>query len=172
MKFTIRPVKVEDAVFINQIRTMDGVRETTLGIISERPEKIQEEIKNLPENKHVLVAEVKESEIKKVAGMVELTIRRNPRMRHVGKLLLMVNEQYQKNGIGKELMNNIIDLADNWLMLLRLELTVFADDERAISLYNGLGFEIEGTLKYAAVKDGKYADLYKMARINKNLIKE
>ncbi|MDN5301787.1 MAG: hypothetical protein PWQ60_1301 [Thermoanaerobacteraceae bacterium] len=36
MDFEIRPVKTEDAVFLNQIRRMDGVRENILGIISER----------------------------------------------------------------------------------------------------------------------------------------
>ncbi|AWI06953.1 hypothetical protein [Clostridium drakei] len=36
MNFIIRPVELKDARDINEIRTMDGVKENILGIISER----------------------------------------------------------------------------------------------------------------------------------------
>lgn len=51
-------------------------------------------------------------------------------------------------------------------MLLRIELDVTADNEKAISLYQSPGFAIEGTKKYAIIKDGKYADLLMKARSN------
>jgi len=63
-------------------------------------------------------------------------------------------------------MENILDLADNWLVLVRIELDVTTDNERAISLYQSFGFEVEGKKKYAIIKDGKYADLIIMARYN------
>lgn len=59
----------------------------------------------------------------------------------------------------------LIDLADNWLMLVRLELTVFADNERAVHLYESLGFEREGIRRKAAVRNGVYMDEIAMARI-------
>lgn len=61
-------------------------------------------------------------------------------------------------------MENILDLADNWLMLVRIELDVTADNEKAISFYQSFDFEIEEIKKYAIIKDGKYADLLMMAR--------
>jgi putative acetyltransferase len=61
-------------------------------------------------------------------------------------------------------MTAILDLADGWLMLKRVELCVFTDNERAIALYRSMGFVVEGTKKYAAARGGTYADEYLMAR--------
>lgn len=77
---------------------------------------------------------------------------------------MMVHKAYQGTGIGKKLMSEILDLADNWLMVVRIELGVFTDNEKAIKLYEKFGFKIEGTKKYAAIKNGRYADEYIMAR--------
>lgn len=51
-------------------------------------------------------------------------------------------------------------------MLVRLELGVFIDNERAINLYKSLGFVIEGTKKHAIIRNGKYEDEHIMARYN------
>ena len=53
----------------------------------------------------------------------------------------------------------------HWLMLVRVELEVFADNEQAIRLYEKLGFEKEGLLRMTTVRNGRYVDEYKMARI-------
>lgn len=65
-------------------------------------------------------------------------------------------------------MKKILDLADKWLMLVRVELTAFVENECAVKLYKSLGFEIEGIRKYGGIRDGKYADEYLMARYNMN----
>lgn len=69
-------------------------------------------------------------------------------------------------GIGKKLLEEILDIADNWLMLVRVELGVYTDNEKAIGLYKSLGFEKEGIKKYSAIRNGKYVDEYMMARYN------
>ena len=166
LDFTIRPVRIEDAASINEIRRMDGVRENTLGIISERVNRSEDFIKGLSENDHLLVAEVEEKGMKKVVGIIGMNVSRNPRLRHSASIGIMLHVDYQGKGIGTALFNKVIDLADNWLMLTRLELTVFVENERAVRLYQSLGFQIEGTRKYAAIRNGKYADEYLMARYN------
>jgi putative acetyltransferase len=166
LDFTIRPVRVEDAAFINEIRRMDGVRENILGIVSERAAKSEDYIRGLSENDHLLVAEVEENRVKKVVAMIGMNVSRNPRLRHSASIGIMVHTDYQGKGIGTALFKKAIDLADNWLMLVRLELDAFVENEKAVKLYQSLGFQIEGIKKYAAVRNGQYADNYIMARYN------
>lgn len=166
LDFTIRPVRIEDAAAVNEIRRMDGVRENILGIISERLTRSEDFIKGLSENDHLLVAEVEEKDMKKVVGMIGMNVNRNPRLRHSASIGIMVHTDYQGKGIGTALFKKVIDLADNWLMLVRLELTVFVENDRAVKFYKSLGFQIEGTKKYGAVRNGQYADEYLMARYN------
>lgn len=164
MSFIIRPVKIEDAVFINAIRRQDGVRENIMGIISERTTQTEAFISGLTANDHMLVAEVEEDGIKKVVAVATLSVNRSNRVRHSASIGIMVQKEYHAMGIGRALMTNLIDIADNWLMLVRIELGVFTDNEKAIKLYKSLGFEIEGTKKYAIIRNGKYEDEYLMAR--------
>ncbi|ADQ39680.1 GCN5-related N-acetyltransferase [Caldicellulosiruptor acetigenus I77R1B] len=166
MDFIIRPVKFEDAEDINEMRRMDGVRETILSITSERIADTEDFIKRLGPNDHVFVAEVTENGVKKVVGIVGLHVNSSPRLRHSAKVGIMVHRDYQGKGIGRALLNTVLDLADNWLKLVRVELTVLVDNEKAIKLYESLGFKIEGIKKYAVIKNGKYADEYIMARYN------
>jgi putative acetyltransferase len=60
----------------------------------------------------------------------------------------------------------LIDWADQWAQLLRIELTVFADNDAAIALYRKFGFEHEGTHRAYALRDGVYADVHAMARLH------
>ncbi len=62
-------------------------------------------------------------------------------------------------------MTKILDIADNYLKLVRVELGVYTDNSRAISLYEHFGFKIEGTKLKSAIRLGEYADEYIMARI-------
>jgi putative acetyltransferase len=166
MNFIIRPVKIEDAVFINEIRRQDGVRENIMSITSERVTKTQSLINGLTDNNHMLVAEIEEDGLKRVVGIASLSVNTSNRVRHSASIGIMVVKEYHSMGIGRALMTNLIDIADNWLMLIRIELGVFTDNEKAINLYKSLGFEIEGTKKYAIIRNGKYDNEYLMARYN------
>ena len=59
----------------------------------------------------------------------------------------------------------LLDTADNWLNLKRLELGVWTDNVPAIALYQKFGFEIEGCERAYAYRDGAYVDSYLMARL-------
>ena len=76
-----------------------------------------------------------------------------------------MRDDWQGKGIGTELMKVCVDLADNWLGLARLDLRVYVDNAPAISLYKKFGFEIEGTHKRFAFRDGEYVDAHVMARL-------
>jgi putative acetyltransferase len=102
----------------------------------------------------------------KVAGNAGMhSPQRSPRRAHARHVGIAVRSEYQGKGVGDALMAALVDLADNWLNVSRLELTVFTDNERAIALYRKHGFETEGTHKAYALRAGKWADVYSMARI-------
>jgi putative acetyltransferase len=76
-----------------------------------------------------------------------------------------VHDDFTRQGIGSALLGAIVDAADNWLDIKRLELTVFTDNAAAITLYRKFGFEEEGVLRSFAYRAGSYVDAYAMARI-------
>jgi putative acetyltransferase len=111
---------------------------------------------------HILVAEVDGE----VVGNLGLHYdHKSQRRRHVGSLGMAVRDDWQKKGVGTALMRAAIDLADNWINLQRLELTVFVDNAPAIALYGKFGFVIEGTHRLYAFRDGAYVDAHTMARL-------
>lgn len=102
----------------------------------------------------------------RIVGMVSVdTFPNRPRRRHAGAIGISVHADWQGKGLGKELMRAIVDLADNWLNLTRLELEVYADNEAAIRLYERFGFEVEGRLRKHALRDGQFVDAIVMGRI-------
>lgn len=173
MDFLIRPIEVGDGKGINELRRMPGVFENILGIPSERVKRNEDFIMNMDSNHHQLVAVTKTQNCEDIIiGTVGLTVNPNPRTRHSGSIGIMIHKDYQNMGVGTALMQAIIDIADNWLMLIRVELGVFEDNERAIRLYEKFGFEREGLKRLAAIRKGKYENEYLMARINPTYTKQ
>lgn len=166
MEFYIRPICVGDGKGVNELRRMPGVFENILGIPSERIKRNEDYIISMDNNVHQFVAVVKEtSGEEKIIGTAGLDIYPNPRMRHSGSIGIMVHKDFQNKGVGTKLMEAIVDIADNWLMLVRVELSVFADNEKAIHLYKKFNFEVEGLKKKAGIRNGEYVDEIIMGRI-------
>jgi putative acetyltransferase len=90
------------------------------------------------------------------------------RRRHVAMLGVAVACSAQGQGVGTALLASLIDWADRWAQLLRIELTVFSDNAAAIALYRKFGFEHEGTHRAYALRDGVFADVHAMARLHPN----
>jgi putative acetyltransferase len=106
----------------------------------------------------------------RVVGMCSVhTFPNRPRRRHAGAIGMCVHDEWQGKGVGTALMGACVDLADNWLNLIRLELEVYTDNEPAIRLYERFGFEREGTLRQHAFRDGRYVDSYLMARLRSSI---
>ncbi|MBP7913143.1 MAG: GNAT family N-acetyltransferase [Proteocatella sp.] len=166
MNVRIRPIHRNDAVYLNQMRTMPGVFENILGYPSERLEKSESFASSVSDFSHQFAAVVRDdSGAERVIGTAGFHIASNPRMKHCATLGIMIHRDFQGKGIGDMLMKALTDLADNWLMLVRLELTVFVDNEKAIHLYEKHGFEIEGRIRKSGIRNGEYVDSYMMSRI-------
>lgn len=165
MDYIIRPSEPWDAKGLAAIRRMPGVFETTLGLPSCRTAESVDFIEDMGPNEHHFVAVTETEAGELIIGAAGLTVRMNPRTRHVGSLGIFIHRDYQNAGVGTALMKTILDLADNWLMLVRVELEVYADNECAMHLYEKMGFEVEGLRRKAVVRNGRYIDEYLMGRI-------
>ena len=99
-------------------------------------------------------------------GSLGLHPQERVRRRHAAMLGISVGAAHQGQGVGRALMQAVCDYADRWAHLLRLELTVFADNARAIALYRRFGFEEEGRHRAYALRDGVYVDVLSMARLH------
>lgn len=84
---------------------------------------------------------------------------------HSAGLGMGIRSSWQGRGVGTALMAALVDLADNWWQVRRLHLEVYTDNEPAVALYRKFGFEVEGTLRKDAFRDGEYVDSYVMARL-------
>ena len=94
-----------------------------------------------------------------------LLMRRSNHMKtkHNGHLHAMyVDRDYQKQGIGKSLLENMMSIAKD-IGIINIFLTVTKTNHEAIKLYESVGFHIYGTEKREILIDGKYLDSLLMA---------
>ena len=162
VRITIRPLRLTDADDIHELMHMPNVLGGTSLLPSTTAHTWQTIIEDWVQNErmHIFVADIQG----KVAGIINLHIGTG-RERHVGDIAMAVHDKHQGQGIGKMLMLTIIDLADNWLNLVRLEMDVYTDNERALRLFKSFDFEIEGRKRLDAFRGGSYIDSYIMARL-------
>jgi L-phenylalanine/L-methionine N-acetyltransferase len=161
MNITIRKEEPSDAEAIWKCFTAPLVVRNTLQLPYRSLESIREMLSKNVDGVQSLVAVVDGE----VVGSISLHTSSRPRVNHKGVVGMMVRDDWQGKGIGTAMMRAVVDLADKWLNLTRLELTVFTDNEPAISLYRKFGFEIEGTLRKFGFRDGEFVDAYTMARV-------
>jgi L-phenylalanine/L-methionine N-acetyltransferase len=100
-----------------------------------------------------------------VVGNLGLEQNQSPRRRDVATCGMVVHEAFHNRGVGTALMAAMIELADNWLGIRRIELEVWTDNLSAIHLYEKFGFVIEGTGRQFARRAGEFVDAYYMARV-------
>ncbi|MFZ6846047.1 GNAT family N-acetyltransferase [Undibacterium sp. RuTC16W] len=101
-----------------------------------------------------------------VVGTAGLHLEKKSRRRHVAGLGMAVADSFTGRGVGTALLAEILSLSDNWLNVLRIELTVYCDNAAAVHLYNKFGFEIEGTMRAHSLRNGVFVDAYSMARFH------
>lgn len=113
-------------------------------------------------DQYTLVAEIEGQ----VVGHVTLFLTRKIRDRHCAGIAIAVHPNCHGKGVGKSLMSEALNQADNWLNLVRVELEVHSDNLSAVSLYEKVGFETEGIKRLSTFKNGHYIDMLLMSRLH------
>jgi putative acetyltransferase len=163
MDIVIRSAEPEDAMAVSSLLGRVGTFEGTLQLpdmpLASRVEFLQ---RMDPQGCRLLAFAGKE-----LVAMANLHIQQpSLRRSHVRGLGIAVAPEWQGRGVGRKLMVRLLDWADNWGAVLRVELWVHVDNEPAIALYRSLGFVEEGRHKAYALKDGRYIDSISMARLH------
>lgn len=157
----IRPPHPGDAEALYACFCHPLVARTTLQMPTQEIGYTRKRLETQNKNLYRFVAEVRGTAV----GMITLYQLENPRLAHTAGLGMMVHPAYWGKGLGSRLMAAIIELADTWLNIGRIELEVNVDNPAGVRLYRKFGFEIEGTKQWHAFGDGRLADSYFMARL-------
>ena len=156
----IRGRRTDDAQAITDVMNLPGVRYGTLRQPFQSVEKTLKYIESAsPADIHV-VADWNG----KVIGSAGFH-RQIGRKHHVATFGIGVHDDFTGRGVGAALLGTLIDTADRWHDIRRIELDVFVDNVAAIRLYERFGFVHEGTLRQNAYRDGEYVDAHVMARL-------
>ncbi len=100
-----------------------------------------------------------------LVGAVAVEGGRLRRVRHVGRLEIMVGRAWRGRGIGAALLEAALASSRMHPALEKVELAVYAHNARALSLYQRYGFVEEGRrIRQQRLADGSYADEVWMAR--------
>jgi putative acetyltransferase len=158
---TVRRCEPEDFEAVYRVYSSPKAMAGTIGVPYSSAQEVHEELARETDGSFPLVACAGEE----VVGQLTLSVYMSPRTRHSGHFGIAVRDGWQGRGVGTALIEAGLDLADNWLNLSRLDLRVYVDNAPAIALYEKFGFEVEGTHKRFAYRDGAYVDAYVMARL-------
>lgn len=156
----IRAPHQDDIPGLTALMNLPGVRRGTARLPYTRQETIRQRIFEAGPNLHILVGVIGDQ----LVAQVGLT-QRIARQAHCGEIFLAVHDDHTGQGIGRRMMEGMLDLADNWLGLVRVQLDVDIDNAPAIRVYESVGFEREGTLRAFILREGVLIDAYIMGRL-------
>ena len=159
-EIVIRPAEVRDAESIRQIYAQPEVYRDVLQLPHPTLDGWQERLTPTAGRRYLLAC-IND----RVVGNLTLSVEQNPRRGHVATFGIGVAPAFQGRGVASALMTEMVNLCDNWLRITRIELTVYTDNPAALALYRKYGFEVEGTGRQYALRDGEYVDAYFMARM-------
>lgn len=85
--------------------------------------------------------------------------------RHTVMLGISVAKEWRNRGLGTALMKESVSWCESNLLIKRIELEVFGDNDRALHVYEKLGFVQEGVRREAFLKNGRFVDSIMMAMV-------
>ena len=168
--WTLRCPTINDAVELSNLRVrIDGEtefldREPGEDLLT--PEKCAELIQDdtMAERTLFLVAEVEGQ----LVGFTRCVGSKLKRFHHKAEFGICILQEYCGHGIGKALMERVLEWADS-VSIKKVSLTVVQTNTNAIQLYQKLGFVEEGILINDRIhKDGNYYNTVLMGKFGVN----
>lgn len=102
----------------------------------------------------------------KLVGMVGALKNSSKKRSHAASIVaVFVDSSYRGRGIGKRLMQNILNLLKEDPQIIKVDLDVNTQNKEAVRLYESCGFEIVGTYHKELYYEGDFYDLYEMEKI-------
>lgn len=99
-----------------------------------------------------------------IVGALTFECGERERIRHIGEFGVSVARACQGSGVGRTLVQSLIDWAEASGTVRKINLRVRVDNQRAISLYEKLGFAIEGRISRDLLESGRFFESYWMGR--------
>ncbi|HVN54475.1 MAG TPA: GNAT family protein [Anaerolineaceae bacterium] len=160
----IRPIEEKDAGLMLRLKNVLD-RETRFMMLEpgERTAEVEDERRRIREllardNSLTWVAEARHE----LVGYLEASGGEFQRNWHSATLVIGILGAWSGQGIGQRLFSALLDWAKE-RGLHRLELTVMVSNERAVHLYQKMGFTIEGVRHDSLRVDGQFVDEYAMS---------
>ena len=166
MDVNIRRAVVEDAGQIACFMSDPSVFGGLLQLPHPSEAMWRERLSGPPTGANMSLVAVVDGAVVGSAGLHEVS--HHVRRKHVMSMGISVAVEMHGKGVGTALMAALMDYADNWANVVRVELDVFTDNQRAIELYQRFGFETEGRLRGFALRAGRFDDVFFMARLHPN----
>ncbi len=166
--YMIRTGVLEDAEAVLDVQNSVISEGEYFIAVSEEFNKTSEQqrdwLRRLLENERetIIVAEMNDE----VVGWIAFQSENRKRMSHKGSFGVMIRKNFRGMGMGKELIEALLDWAEANPLIEKVSLGVFSTNHRAISLYKRLGFVEEGRkIKEFKMSENEYVDdiiMYKL----------
>ena len=163
----IEPAVQDHAPGLAALYREPAVARQTLQLPWPTAERWRKRLATVADNeRHVVLVAMDQDQ---VIGHCSIWQNERVRLAHSGSLAMGVAAHWQGKGVGSRLMATALDVADSWMGLRRVDLTVYTDNESAVALYRKFGFEIEGEHADYGLRDGRWVNVYTMARLRRLL---
>jgi RimJ/RimL family protein N-acetyltransferase len=129
---------------------------------------VSEEFNRTPEQQREWIQKVLENEREtlivaafngEVVGLIDFRSASSRRMSHTGSFGMLIRKDCRGMGIGRMLLQALLDWAEANPLIEKVNLGVFSTNHRAISLYKKMGFVEEGRkIKEIKINESAYID--------------
>ncbi|GAJ97616.1 LOW QUALITY PROTEIN: GCN5-related N-acetyltransferase [Geomicrobium sp. JCM 19055] len=167
----LRKFTVHDAEIYHAWRTDEQVMKTTsLSLddftFEETKQFVQQVLVGHPQSKTYMIVN---TESNTPIGVISL-IHMDTKNRNAEMIIDIGEKEYWGSGYGFEAVNVLLTYAFLEQNIHRISLNVFAFNERAIRLYERIGFQQEGRSREAIFRDGRYHDIIQMGLLQTEFI--